>query len=163
MLLGKHEHQVAEKHYTHAAWSLAVLGCLHNQLLDKLIDQLSVPSPRKAKISMPSLKNVGLGQLYQALDWLQPSSSASAQQQSAWSSLQGKLHRLGPRPAPTKRYLRGNGKRCGALKQLQLPFRSIVSIQSYLVDAVLELPGNKARPIILTVSNPDYIRNNPGR
>ena len=163
MLLGKHEHQVAEQHYTNTAWSLAVLGCLHNQLLDKLIDQLSVPSPRNAKISMPSLKNVGLGQLYQALDWLQPSSSASAQQQSAWSSLQGKLHRLGPRPAPTKRYLHGNGKLCGALKQLQLPFRSRVSIQSYLADAVLESPGNKARPIILTISNPDYIRNNPGR
>ncbi|KAL0028064.1 hypothetical protein WJX77_004303 [Trebouxia sp. C0004] len=164
LLLGRQQHHVAEQHYTNTAWSLAVLGCLHSQLLDTLIDQLSVPSPRQAKISTPSpLKEVGLGQLYQALDWLQPPSSPSAHQHEPWSSLQGKLHKLGPRPAPTKRYLCGNGKLCAALKQLQLPFRSIVSIQSYLADAVVTSPGNKAQPIILTLSNPDYITNIPGR
>jgi len=166
LLLSKTLHQVAEQHYTNTAWSVAVLGCLNNQLLDKVVDQLSVPSPRQASTSMPSpLKETGLGQLYQALDWLQPPSSAPALQHElkAWSSLQGKLHRLGPRPAPTKRYLKGNGKLCSALKQLELTFRARASIQSYWADAVLESQGNKAQPIIVTLSNPDHIRNSLGR
>ncbi len=164
LLLSKPPHQVVEQHYTNTAWSLAVLGCLNNQLLDKVIDQLSVPSPRQANTSVPSpLKDTGLGQLYQALDWLQPPSSAPALQHQAWSSLHGKLLRLGPRPAPTKRYLKGNGKLCSALKLLELTFRARASIQSYWADAVLESQGNKAQPIILTLSNPDYIRNSLGR
>ncbi|KAA6421480.1 MAG: hypothetical protein FRX49_08424 [Trebouxia sp. A1-2] len=164
LLLSKPLHQVGEQHYTNTAWSLAVLGCLHNQVLDKMVDQLSVPSPGQANTSMPSpLKDTGLGQLYQALDWLQPPSSAPALQHEAWSSLQGKLHRLGSRPAPTKRFLSGNGKLCSALKQLELTFTGRVSLQSYWVDAVLESQGNKAQPIILTLSNPNYIRNSLGR
>jgi len=73
------------------------------------------------------------------------------------------LHRLGPRPTPIKRYLKDNGQLCGALQQLQLSFRARVVIQSYWADAVLESQGNKAQPIILTLSNPDYISNFPGR
>ncbi|KAA6417359.1 MAG: hypothetical protein FRX49_12688 [Trebouxia sp. A1-2] len=84
-------------------------------------------------------------------------------QRQALSSLQGKLHRLGARPAPPKCHLSDDGKLCGALKQLQLPFRSPVFIRGYWADAVLDSPGNKAQPIILTVSRPDYIRNIPGR
>ncbi len=164
LLLSTTPHQVDEQHYTNTAWSLAVLGCLNNQLLDKVVNQLSVPSPRQASTSMPSpLKDTGLGQLYQALNWLQPPSSAPALQHEAWSSLQGKLLRLGSRPAPTKRYLKGNGKLCSALKQLELTFRARMSIQSYWADAVLESQGNKAQPIILTLSSPDYIRNSLGR
>jgi len=164
MLLSSNQHQITEQVCTNTAWSLAVLGCLHNRLLDTLIDQLSLPSIGDAKILMPSpLKDAGLDQLYQALAWLQPSSSASAHQHKAWSSLQGKLHRLGPRPTPIKRYLKDNGQLCGALQQLQLSFRARVVIQSYCADAVLESQGNKAQPIILTLSNPDYINNFPGR
>ena len=164
MLLSSNQHQITEQVCTNTAWSLAVLGCLHNRLLDTLIDQLSLPSIGDAKILVPSpLKDAGLDQLYQALAWLQPSSSASAHQHKAWSSLQGKLHRLGPRPTPIKRYLKDNGQLCGALQQLQLSFRARVVIQSYCADAVLESQGNKAQPIILTLSNPDYINNFPGR
>ncbi len=164
LLLSKTPHRGAEQHYTNTAWSLAVSGCLDNQLLDKVIDQLSVPSPRQANTSVPSpLKATGLGQLYQALDSLQPQSSAPALRHQAWSSLQGKLYKLGPRPAPTKRYLKGNGKLCSALKQLGLTFKARAAIESYWADAVLESQGNKAQPIILTLSNPDYIRNSLGR
>ncbi|KAL0040078.1 hypothetical protein WJX79_005413 [Trebouxia sp. C0005] len=83
-------------------------------------------------------------------------------------SVQLRSHRLadlplGARPAPPKCHLSDDGKLCGALKQLQLPFRSPVFIRGYWADAVLDSPGNKAQPIILTVSRPDYIRNIPGR
>ena len=157
--------QVTAQVYTNTAWSLAILGCLHNQLLDALIDRLSLPSIGHAKILMASrLGNAGREQLYQALTWLQPSSSASAHQHEIWSRLQGKLHRLGPRPTHIfKSNLGDNGKLCSALNQLQLSFRARVVIQSYGADAVLESHGNKAQPIILTLGRPDCIRNNPGR
>ena len=155
--------QVTEQVYTNTAWSLAVLGRLHNQLLDALIDRLSLPSVGHAKALMP-LKDAGLEQLYQALTWLQPASSASAHQHEAWSSLQGKLHRLGPRPTHFfKHSLGNNSKLCSALKQLQLSFRAKAVIQSYGADAVIESQGNKAQPIILTLGRPDCIRNIPGR
>ena len=133
-------------------------------MFDAFLDRLSLPADRLAEISMPSrLEDAGLGQLYQTLDWLQPSSSATADQQEAWSSLQGKLHRIGPRPTPTKRYHGGNSKLCSALEQLQLSFRAKVVIQSYGAHAVIESQGNKAQPIILSLGSPDYIRNIPGR
>jgi len=157
--------QVTAQVYTNTAWSLAVLGCLHNQLLDALIDRLSLPSTGHAENLLPSLLgNAGLEQLYQALTWLQPSSSASAHQHELWCSLQGKLHRLGPRPTHIfKCNLGNNGKLCSALNQLQLSFRARVVIQSYGADAVLESKGDKAQPIILSLGRPDCIRNVPGR
>ncbi len=163
-VLSSNQHQVDEQAHTNTAWSLAVLGCLHNQLFDTFLDRLSLPADRLAEVSVPSrLEDAGLGQLYQALDWLQPSSSASADQQEAWSSLQGKLRKLGPRPTPTKRYHGGNSKLCSALEELQLSFRPKVVIQSYGADAVIESQGNKAQPIILSLGGQDYIKNRLGR
>ena len=164
MLLNTNQHLVDEQVYSNIAWSLAVIGWLHIQLFDTFLDQLSLPSIGHAEVLMPSpLRKAGLNQLYQALTWLQPSSSASAHQHEAWSSLQGKLHRLGPRPTPIKRYYGDNDKLCGALKQLQLSFRARVVVQSYGADAVLESQDNEAQPIILTLGRPDCIRNIPGR
>ncbi len=110
------------------------------------------------------LKIPELRQLYQALDWLQPPSSAPAQQQKAWSSLQGKLHRLGPKPAPDKPSMSGISKLCAGLNQLQLPFQAVVSIQSYYwVDAVLESQDNQAEAIMLRLFTADHIKNILGR
>ena len=96
MLFSSNQHQRTEQVYTNTAWSLAVVGRLHNQLFDALIDLVSLPSTRHVERLLPSpLGNAGLEQLYQALTWLQPSSSASAHQHEAWCTLQGKLHRLG--------------------------------------------------------------------
>jgi len=129
-----------------------------------MLDQMLALSGSPGEMSTPPLITVAqLTQLYQALDWLQPSSTALAQPQSAWSSMQGKLHRLGPRPAPDKPHFYGVRKLCAALNQLQLPFKAMVVIQSYWVDAVLQSQDNKAQPIILRLSNPDYITNIPGR
>ncbi len=160
-VLSSSQHQVDEQAHTNTAWSLAVLGWLHNQLFDTLLDRLSLPA---AEVSVPSrLEDAGLGQLYQALDWLQPSPSASANEQEAWSSLQGKLRKLGPRPTPTTRYHGINSKLCSALEELQLSFRAKVVMQSYGADAVIESQGNKAQPIILSLGGQEYIKNRLGR
>ena len=70
---------------------------------------------------------------------------------------------MGPRPAPDKPYRGGTLKLHAALKQLQLPFKGVVVIQNYWVDAVLEPQDNKVEIIILRVSSPDYIKNVSGR
>ncbi len=165
MLLNYNQHLVDEQTYTNIAWSLALIGCLHNQLFDTFLDQLSLPSIGHAEVLMPSpSRKAKLHQLYQALTWLQPSPSASAHQHEAWSSLQGKLHKLGPKPTYIFKHHSGdNGKLCSALNQLQLSFRAKVVIQSYGADAVLESQGNEAQPIILTLGRPDCITNIPGR
>ncbi|KAL0028120.1 hypothetical protein WJX77_008437 [Trebouxia sp. C0004] len=82
------------------------------------------------------LKIPELRRLYQALDWLQPPSSAPAQQQKVWSSLQGKLHRLGPRP---------------------------VLNNPNISDNMLESQDNQAEATMLRLFTADHIKNIPGR
>ena len=73
-----------------------------------------------------------LGQLYQALDWLQPSPAASVKQQQTWSQLQAQLESLGRRPPPDT-VQRGTEKLCAALKEQQLKFTSNVLKGIYTV------------------------------
>ncbi len=150
--------------YTNTAWSLAVIGHLCQTQFALVLDQMLVLSGSPVLRSAPSLvTDAELTQLYQALDWLQPHSSAPAPQQLAWSSLQGKLHRLGPRPVPDKPTLHGIRKLSAALNQLQLPFKAVVVVQSYWVNAIVHSQDNTAQPIILRLSTSDYITNVPGR
>ena len=150
--------------YANTAWSLAVTGHLRQTQLASMLDQWSAfPGSPTQMSTPPPLTAAQLGQLYQALDWLQPPSTAPAQQRSAWSSLQGKLLRLGPRPAPAKPAYFGIRKLCAALNQLQLSFKAMVAIQSYWVTAIVYSQDNKAQPIILRLFNCDYINNIPGR
>jgi len=136
--LSSNRRQGTQQEYTNIAWSLAVTAHLHQAHFRMMLDQLFALSGNPGEMSTPPmLKAAELTQLYQALDWLQPPPTAPAQQQSAWSSLQGKLHRLGPRPAPNKPFVDSNSKLCAALRRLQLSFRAMVVIQSYWVDAVL--------------------------
>ena len=141
------------------------MGHLHQDQFSQLLELLSPSSAAHGDMSNGlRLKISELGQLYQALDWLHPASSAPAQQQKAWSSPQGKMHRLGPRPAPGKPNISGNNKLCAALNQLQLPFKAVVSIQScHWMDAVLESQDNQAEAIMLRLFTADYIKNIPGR
>jgi hypothetical protein len=161
--LGKR--QVGKQECANTAWSLAVMGHLHQDHFSLLLELLSPSSAAHGDMSNGlRLKISELRQLYQALDWLHPASSAPAQQQKAWSSLQGKMHRLGPRPAPGKPNISGNNKLCAALNQLQLPFKAVVSIQScHWMDAVLESQDNQAEAIMLRLFTADYIKNIPGR
>ncbi|DBA85697.1 TPA: hypothetical protein ACH3X1_005268 [Trebouxia sp. C0004] len=109
------------------------------------------------------LKIPELRRLYQALDWLQPPSSAPAQQQKVWSSLQGKLHRLGPRPVLNNPNISDNSKLCAALSQLHLRFKTVVCIQScYWIHAVLESQDNQAEATMLRLFTADHIKNIPG-
>ncbi|DBA89003.1 TPA: hypothetical protein ACH3X2_000221 [Trebouxia sp. C0005] len=150
--------------YTNTVWSLAVLGHLRQAQFALALDRLTVLSVSHSGMSQPSVvTDSEMRQLYQALDWLQPPSSAHVQQQSVLSSLQGKLRRLGPRPAHTSVRLYDKDKLCAALTQLQLSFKTMVCIQSYLADAVLEPQSSNAKSIILRLGCPDYMRNIPGR
>ena len=136
--LSSNRQQATQQEYANTAWSLAVIGRLSQTQLTLMLDQLFALSGKPSEMLIPpQLTNAELTQLYQALDWLQPPPTAPARQQSAWSSLQGKLHRLGPRPAPNKPFVDSNSKLCAALRRLQLSFRAMVVIQSYWVDAVL--------------------------
>jgi len=162
--LSSNRRQGTQQEYANTAWSPAVIGRLRRTQLTLMLDQLLALSGKPSEMSTPpQLTSAELTQLYQALDWLQPHPAAPAQQQSAWSSLQGKLHRMGPRPAPDKPPFLGNRKLCAALEQLQLSFRARVLIQSYWVDAVLQSQDSKTQPITLRLSTPDYITNIPGR
>ncbi len=122
--------------YTNIAWSLAVIGHLHQEQSSLMQDQMLTLSLNPSDKSTPSLvPNIQLTQLYQALDWLQPHPTAPAHQQSAWSSLQGKLYRLGPRPAPDKPSSFGIRKLCAALRQLQLSFKAMIVFQIPVSDS----------------------------
>ena len=164
-LVLKSDKQQAGKTYSPStAWTLAVMGHLRQDQFALLLELLTALADGHGELlNMSVLKINNLGQVYQALDWLHPPSSAPAHQRSAWSSLQGKLLRLGPRPVPDKPYGCGNLKLYAALNQLQLPFKGMVVIQNYWVDAVLEPRDNKAETIILKTSSRDYIKNVPGR
>ena len=162
-LLRSNRQPGARQAYTNIAWSLAVIGHLHQAQFTLMLDQMLALSLNPTDKSTPSLvPTIQLTQLYQALDWLQSHPTAPAQQQSAWSSLQGKLYRLGPRPAPTKPPSFGIPKLCAALRQLQLSFKAMI-VQSYWVPPLLQPRDSKARPVILRLFSPDYINNNPGR
>ena len=122
--LSSNRRQATQQEYANTAWSLAVIGRLSQTQLTLMLDQLFALSGKPSEMLIPpQLTNAELTQLYQALDWLQPPSSALAQQQSAWFSLQVRLHRLGPRPAPDRPSISSNSKLCAALNQLHLPLR----------------------------------------
>ncbi len=102
--------------YTNTVWSLAVLGHLRQAQFALALDHLTALSVSHGGVSQPSVvTNRQMRQLYQALGWLQFPPSAHAQHQSVWSSLQGKLHRLGPRPAQTNVRTYDRSKLCAAL------------------------------------------------
>jgi len=155
-------HQIAQQDYGNTAWSLAVLGNLRPE---SLLDHLYAESFSQGELSQLEVSQLTprLGQMYEASYSLQPPPSAPAYHHSAWSSLQGKLHRLRLRPLPDKPSVFGDTKLCTALKQLQLSFKSQVCIQKYWADAVLESRSIEAQAIILRLRRPSYIRNVPGR
>ena len=164
LLLSPNNRHATWQHYTNAAWILAVMGHLRQAQLALMLDQILVLSGNPGQRSAPSLvTDAQLTQLYQALDWLQPHPTALAQQQSAWSSLQGKLHSLRPRHVPNKSTFHGIRKLSAALDQLQLPFKAAVLVQSFWVNAVVHSQDNRAQPIILRLSSSDYITNIPDR
>ncbi len=150
--------------YADTVWSLAVLGHLRHAQFALALDHLTALSGCHGWVLQPSaVTNRQMRQLYQALDWLQFSPNAHAQQRSVWCSLQRKLHKLGPRPAQTNLRTYDRSKLCAALDQLQLRFKTMVPMQSYFADSVLEPQNSNAKAIILRVLYLAYMKNIPGR
>ncbi len=150
--------------YIDTVWSLAALGQLRRAQFALALDHLTALSVSHGEVSQPSVvTNRQMRQLHQALDWLQFPPSAHAQHRSVWSSLQGKLHRLGPRLAWTNICTRDRSKLYAALDQLKLPCKTMVPIQSFMADAVLEPQSSNAKAIILRLVCFCYMRNIPGR
>ncbi|KAL0053208.1 hypothetical protein WJX82_002440 [Trebouxia sp. C0006] len=101
-----------------------------------------------------------LGQLYQALDFLQPLPMAAAQQ------LQEMVNRLGPRflPDETTAAKLSDGKHlCAALEQLGLAFTANVPLSGYWAHAVLQPQDDSAAPVVLVTDDSGYIDNKDNR
>ncbi|DBA88945.1 TPA: hypothetical protein ACH3X2_000175 [Trebouxia sp. C0005] len=133
----------SDQTYCNAAWSLAVLDKLCVDLFSLILGRLRPLSTEPAHNALPKQ---GLHQLYQALDFLQPLSTAAAQQ------LQEMMTRLGPRPLPDKRsaaYLCTSKHLCAALEQLGLAFTANVPLSGYWADAVLQPQDGVAAPVVL--------------
>ena len=147
-----HKHDICN-----TAWSLAVLGLLRGETFQLFLHWLSVKK-------VGDVGAVGLGQLYQALEWLQPSPAADLKKEQGWGQLQARLARLGPRPPPAStKMLYGTKKLCAALKEQRLAFKSKVSISNYLVEAVLQ-PSQGASPsILVSLQAPEVLNNMPDR
>ena len=153
ILLGSSRHQVAQQVNPCTARSLAMLGCLHNQTLDKLIELISF------EMLMPSsLSDYGLYQLYQALDWLQPVASKDAQLVDTWVCVKAKIGKLGPRPVPSSVPYEETELVHAALTQLRLRFAAETFISTYWAAAIVE-PRHSGSSIILSFKAYHFIRN----
>ena len=80
-LFNKDRQQGTQQVCCNTAWALAVSGSLQNDTMNKLLDQLLPSDAPQVMFTRAD----DLAQLYQALDWLQPSLTADAKQQIAWS------------------------------------------------------------------------------
>lgn len=130
-----------------------MLGCLHNQTLDKLIELISF------EMLMPSsLSDYGLYQLYQALDWLQPVASKDAQLVDTWVCVKAKIGKLGPRPVPSSVPYEETELVHAALTQLRLRFAAETFISTYWAAAIVE-PRHSGSSIILSFKAYHFIRN----
>ena len=162
-LLSIDRQRAVKQDYANTAWSLAVLGHLRPAQLELLLDQLFALSVSCRELSGPSLlKDVGLKQLYQALEWLQPPQSASIQQEEAWLKLKGKLGRLGSRPACITDPHPGTQLVCSALTQLSLRFNATPTISGYRTAAVLESIGSGAA-IVVAFESKTCLKNKQSR
>ena len=104
---------------------------------------------------------MGLSQLYQGLDSLQP--APEARQQKAWSRLEEKLKCLGLRPVPRQEAVPGAEKVLAALTQLGLAFNAHASLGCYRVVALLQSQNQVESPLVLTFNFRDHISSQPGR
>jgi len=135
---------VDKQAYCNAAWSLDVLDMLSVVIFSSLLERLQ--SSLVAEPANGVLKRQDLFQLYQALDSLQPLSTAAAQQ------LQEMVTRLGPRPLPTERSaaeLSASKHLGAAIGQLGLAFTANVPLSGYWADAVLHPQDESVAPTVL--------------
>ena len=139
------------------AWSLAILGDLQLGTFKQLLQSLHA-KPGSSDL----IADIALGQLYLALDWLAPPSGAKLQHQKAWSELQAELRRLGPRPQPQPE-TQGTQKLKAALAELKLPCNLGSVVTGYALHAVVQPPGQGARPLLINLTHDDCFSNQPSK
>ena len=142
------------------AWSLAVCGRLQLSTLRQLLHRLQAESVRfKSPTPQPS---AGMRQLFQALDWLKPPSTASVQNHDAWAELQGQLQRLGPRPQPQQTAFASQAMH-ELLTLLGVHFSLGVGVKGYTITAVINPKSSDALPILCSCSPLEFFTNEPSR
>ncbi len=120
--------------YCNAAWSLAVANMLSVEIFSSILEQLQPPPG--AELASDAVSSQELSQLYQALDFLQPLTTAAAALQ-----LQEMVTRLGLRALPVERSaaaLTASRRLCAALGHLGLAFTADVPLSGYQAHAVLQ-------------------------
>ena len=139
------------------AWSLVLLGVLQLDNFRQLLQRLQANNDSLDLISEGSFR-----QMYSALDWLTPPSGATSHQHKARSELQAELRRLGPRPQP-KTTLQGSQKLKAGFKELELQCNLGRVVKGYALQAVVQPPGKRASPILLSFTFDDCFNNQPSR
>ena len=142
------------------AWSLAVCGQLQLSTFRQLLDRLQAESVRlESPTSQPS---AGMRQLFQALDWLKPASTASLRSHEEWGELQEQLQRLGTRPQPQQTTFASKAMH-ELLTLLGVNYSLGVGIKGYTITAVIIPNSNEATPILCSCSPVDFFTNESSR
>ncbi|KAA6421635.1 MAG: hypothetical protein FRX49_08578 [Trebouxia sp. A1-2] len=101
-----------------------------------------------SKLKYAPADELAMSMLYQALDWLRLPPSTATQQGKAWLNLEGKLGRLGARPAYDIYPHPGAQLVCSALTQLSLRVNCTPAISDYRIAAILEPAGSGAAIVV---------------
>ena len=155
--LGSNRGQGTQQNSANTASSLAVIGHLCQAHFTRMLNQMLALS-----VNHQELSELQLRQLYQALDWLKPLSSAGTLQGDAWLNLKDKLGRLGARPACDTQPSFGAQLVCAALTQLSLRFKATPVIDGYRPAALLEPIGGGAA-IVVAFESTICLKNRPSR
>ena len=142
-ILSSNRRQGPQQHYVNTAYSLAIMGHLCQAQFSLMLDQMFALSVDHHEVSQLQLR-----QLYQALDWLRLPPSTATQQGKAWLNLEGKLGRLGARPAYDIYPHPGAQLVCSALTQLSLRVNCTPAISDYRIAAILEPAGSGAAIVV---------------
>ena len=157
-VLRLHVSNVDCQNYSNVAWSLAVMGCLEVSVFDALLHRLTTKHKlllgEHVSKGTSAWTNVQEGlQMYQALEWLKPSSGAD--QMDAWSSLHSKLQRITPMPHLKSRPHPEQVELCAALAAQSLQYKARLPCGVYRADAVLSTHDSNAARVILVLLRPD--------
>jgi hypothetical protein len=144
------------------AWSLAVLGRLHAEGLQALLDQVFC-----LQLTMRHAGNcftdADLTQMYQALLALQPPLDAPCEQQQRWDQLQRSLNKLGP--CPLLRSSIGKDQLTAALSKMDVCHEMDVMLSACMAAAVIRRRVRQGPNVIVTLNLKDfhYIKNRVNR
>ncbi|DBA85652.1 TPA: hypothetical protein ACH3X1_005226 [Trebouxia sp. C0004] len=136
-------------------WAVATVG--HEPADEGLADAVCEHYAMFTKHSAREAANVIelLGQLYQALDSLQPLPTAAEKQ------MQEMVTRFGPRPLPKERSatdLSASKHLWVALGQLGLAFTPNVPLSGYWADTLLQPQHDGTAPVVLLTEGRDHLR-----